>query len=181
MLALFAWGAWRAEVACRLRRGLTGIEHFHWALPLGVGAFIAWAVGVNRTLPWDRRVWLGIFLALVSGLCLLLAGSTMANLYKGGTLFFDKSWVNRLKDVTALVWLVFVPAFYAGIAEITGPGITWRRLALSEVLFVGAVTPCFVTEDLVEAIRSGLVIPPVVVALGILFCRPGKRRPEPPT
>ena len=172
--------AWRIEIALH-GPSQPWTRYFHWSLPVGVFLLTAWAVAANRSLGWARHAWLALFLALVSLLCSQTMGLALANLYRGGVLFFEKSWSRRLGDLALVASVMLTPLYYASLAWLIGLKAVWSRLPISLILFWAALPVGMLLTDLfcpqapvslAQTIKSGFSIPLVVVALGVLFLPP---------
>lgn len=172
--------AWQVEIALR-GPSEPWTRYFHWSLPVGVLLLTGWAVAVNPALGRARRAWLALFLVLVSLLCSQMMGLALANLYRGGVLFFEKTWSRRLGDLSLVASVMLIPLYYASLAWLVGLKTAWSRLAISLVLFWAALPVGMLLTDLlypqvpvslVQTIKSGFTIPLVVVALGALFLPP---------
>ena len=181
--ALASMAAWQVEMALR-GPNEPWTRYFHWSLPLGVLLLTGWAVAVNPALGRARRAWLALFLVLVSLLCSLLMGLAVNNLYRGGVLFFEKTWSRRLADLALVAAAMLIPVYYASLAWLVGLRTAWPRLAVSLGLFWSALPVGMLLADLlgpqgpaglVQAIKSGYGIPLVVAALGVLFLPPAEK------
>ena len=188
-VALVCAGAWRAEIEYHGWLGLTWIGYFHWAVPFGVGLFIFWVVFFNNTLTRSLKVIFAYALGGVGLVGVFAASWSLTILCDAGPRTFMRyvmvpSWERTMDSTIAVVWLVSVPVLLASVAHFAGLRMTWRRLALSELIWLGAplfgmlVIAVFFPHghaghpydpDFIHAIKTGFVIPPLIVALGILF------------
>jgi len=188
-VALVCAGTWRVEIEYHGWTGLLWIEYFHWAVPFGVGLFIFWAVFFNNTLTRSLKVLFAYALGGVALVGILATDWSLTTLCEDGPRAFIRyimvpSWERTMDSSLAIVWLVSVPVLLASVAHFAGLRMTWRRLALSELIWLASplfgmlVIVVFFLHghagqsygpDFIHAVKTGFVIPPLVVALGILF------------
>jgi len=188
-VALVCAGTWRAEIEYHGWGGLNWIGYWHWAVPFGVGLFIFWTVFFNNTLTRSLKVLFAYALGFVALVEILLTDWSLTILCDEGPRTFFRYvmvplWQRTMESAVAVMWLVSVPLWLASFAHFAGLRMTWRRLALSELLWLGAplfgmgIIAVFFPHghageqygpDFIHAIKTGFVIPPLVVALGILF------------
>ncbi len=189
-VALVCAGTWRAEIEYHDWSGLLWLGYFHWAAPIGVGLFIFWAVYFSDILSRLRKM---LFACALGGAGLIGIFASQWSLFilrdervpQAMIRYFTVlTWERILVAAIAVVWLVSVPVLLAVVAHLVGMRMTWRRLALSELIWLGAplfgmlVIAVFFPHghasqaygpDFIHAIKTGFIIPPLVVALGILF------------
>ena len=177
-IALVSMVIWRAEVYAHGWEGLRWIEYFHWAVPIGVGMFTLWAIAVQLSLSVLRRLALAVALVIASGLCYRGTKVAFAALYAFQTTLLLYPWQRALVVRSAHVWLLSAPVFFIGAAWAARVRPRWGRLAASYAIYLvsapAAMGLLWVTKhrggaDLIHTIKSGFVIPFLVVALGILF------------
>ncbi len=179
ILAVLSGVAWRAELEWRGGwAGLTWITYFHWAIPVCGLAFIAWVVGLKLVKHP------GMFAAALVGFFSL------------SFVFFDQAarlcysrWVVLPGLMEALLWATpvfwaMIPIFFGVICHVFGVRLGWWRLGISSALFVMSWPLAMVILDLtghrggadvIHALKSGFVIPLLIVSLGYpLLHRPTK-------
>jgi hypothetical protein len=192
-LALAAGLAWRAELEMRGGwPGLTWIGYFHFAIPVFVGAFIFWSTVVA---PVRRRAWFGCVLAALA--CVGAGASWLAIYLRNiggpnGLIFLinlgggpDGDFALGMRRFKMLFWLSYgvwplIPLSFCVCCRHFGVAVTWRRAALSAALFVASwplavavrwcvglvvVVPGY--HDLIHALKSGYVIPFLMLSLGL--------------
>jgi len=183
-VALVAGTAWRIEVERGDAADMWWISYFHWAVPVGCLLFVGWATAVSASLARVTRVTLALALVGVSfagmglaerSLRVLLAPFYVAQPLSG----WDLAWY-----VAAAVFLAAVPLLVAMVARFARLRVTWGRLIVSEAIWLasplaamGVIAVFFphghaghpYGPDFAHAIKTGFVVPPLVVSLGILF------------
>ena len=178
-IALLSAVIWRAEVEYHGWEGLTWIGYFHWAIPAGAVLFIGWVVAVNRQMSRFRRVGLAVVLAVGFVLCCQIAEWSLNYLenWRVRVQNYEEGWM-FIKLSLASVLLILFPHAAAGIAEAFGLRVTWHRFAISQLFYLASAPVAMLallmthhrTEvDFIHTIKSGFIIPFLVVALGILF------------
>lgn len=170
---------WRLEVEYHGWAGLTWLGYFHWAIPFGVALFVLWAALVSDARGPAGRAGLAASLALAA---VPLYGLTLWALSQrfitGPTAFVAQSpsWEPWL--ALAVLNLPVIPAAAALIARRFGIRPSWRRLLVAVGLWyagpVIAIALLRVTghrgaSDLIHTLKSGLVVPFLVGALGVIF------------
>lgn len=195
LLALASGVAWRAEL--ELRGGwqsLKWIGYFHWAVPVCVLAFIVWVVSCVRVQrPWLFAAVL-VWFASISHVALKIA----LPLYFGGGFYEmhamtilgfgnfnagqDRLWI--LWWGLPLFWFL-IPLAFCLFCRVFGAHITIARALASAVLFtVSWPFAIFVrgffedrgSPDLIHALKSGFVVPFLVLSLGLPLLRPATAR-----
>ena len=184
-IAVLSMVLWRVELYHHGWEGLTWVKYSHRAVPVGVGMFIVWVIVVNGWLELRRRILLTLALFFVSVFGYYRTGDALYLLFYRGASLFVPTWAQICLRSAAVAWLGLVPVLCAGVGWVGGVRPTWRRVIASEVVYLlsapVAMGLLWVTQhrggaDFVHTIKSGFVIPFLVVALGILFL---PRRPTP--
>ncbi|WP_395733573.1 hypothetical protein [Prosthecobacter sp.] len=180
LLALISGVAWRAELELRGGwAGLTWIGYFHWSIPASVFAFLVWVMCVTRVhRPLIFAVSLLVFSMLAFELLKYLIHSC----------FFIRYWsapdsLLDLRIVRGVIFLLFWPllplAFCAlcrgyGVPIKVGPALASAALcSLSWPLasFVRSFIEQRGGQDFIHALKSGFVIPLLILSLGLpLLC-----------
>ena len=197
LVGLAAAGVWRAEVEYHGWEGLIWTSYFHWSLPVGVGMFIAWVLIVNRRLSAARIVLLGLGLFVVTVLFYGAVGQSFLILYprfpmvifyyaeftRWGFILQQVLDHEASRMIVAGSWVPLAPLAYFGLGWLVGIRPGWHRFLVAESIFLAGV-PCSIAvlimtrpleADLIHTIKTGIVIPFLVVGLGALFL-PGGRR-----
>jgi len=186
LLAVASGVAWRAEL--QLRSGwasLAWLEFFHWAVPVSVAAFIAWAACfavVRRRLLFVAALigfaGLGHTAAEVALRLFFIAGPSagfaIASL-GGGDFGAGVSRFEMLRWAAIVVWPL-IPLSFCLLCHLFGAHITLSAVLSSAALFtISWPLAVFVrgffehhgSPDLIHALKSGFVIPFLVVSLGL--------------
>lgn len=190
LLALCSGVAWRAEL--ELRSGwasLAWLGYFHWAVPICAFAFLVWVVCVARVRrPFAFASCLLVFsvaayfaVDFVSHLFFAAGPSGMRTVFflGGGDLDagFRRLWILPL--AVPLFW-VLLPLVFCGICRGFGVPITVRAALLSAAFFIVSwPLAIFIrsffeqrgSADLIHALKSGFLVPFLVVSLGLPLLR----------
>lgn len=170
--------AWRAELEWRGGwAGLTWITYFHWAIPVCGLAFVSWVVRVTRVQrPSTLAVSLVVFFSLSYVVFYQL------NLHMS-------RWVVLPGLMQWMVWSIpvfwaLLPLAFGLICRASGASVRISSMLASCVLFVlswplSIFVRSFFEErgspDTVHALKSGFVIPFLIVVLGFpLLRRPSR-------
>jgi hypothetical protein len=183
-VALAATVAWRVEVESGDEAGRWWVTYTHWAMPTGCLLFVGWAAVVSASLARVSRVTLGLTLLAVMFVGLGVAEWGIRALYAPFLTGQSAAGWALVECIAAAGFLATVPLLVAIVARLARLPITWGRVALSEVLWlaspllaVAAVSILYVPDpvgqpfglDFAHAIKTGFIVPPLVVSLGILF------------
>jgi len=190
VLALSAGIAWRAELEFRSGwASLAWIGYFHWAVPICAFAFLLWVVCVARV----RRLFSFASTLLVFAIAAYLAVDFAFHLYfaagpsgmgtvafLGGGDFevgFRRLWI--LPWAAPLLWAL-PPLVFCAICCCFGVPITIRAALASAALFVlswpfSIFVRSFFEQrgspDAIHALKSGFVVPFLIISLGIPLLR----------
>lgn len=178
VVALLAAVAWRAEVEWHGWGGLVWIGYFHWAIPAGALLFAGWLYRFARA----RRP---AALALVS---LALAALAYVTLYDALLVIYTRWPIERgrwlLAGIQALAAIGLYPAALWLAARRCGAPVRGVACAVAFQLWVLAPAAAGLVLDLADhiggsdwlhAIKSGVVIPLLLVALGLPLVWPEGR------
>jgi len=190
LLALSSCIAWRAELELRGGwAGLAWIGYFHWAVPICTFAFFLWVLWVARVrqpFPFAFSLLafcVAAYLAVdfVFHLYFVSGPSALVTVAFFGSDDFDagfrRLWI--LLFAVPLFWAL-LPLAFCGLCRGFGVPITTRAALSSAVLFVVSwPLAIFVrtffeqrgAADLIHALKSGFVIPFLVVSLGVPLLR----------
>ena len=182
VIAVISGFIWRAEL--ELTTGwasLDWISHFHWAVPAGVLAFIIWVLFVTRVLRpgvFAAALFVHAFLAYfaVSRLLLFSFGRIII-------LFDDEknSALHQLavEKLVSFLLIVLVPLTFSILCRFFGVRVRLQPVISSAVLFMLswplAAFTFFIIEhrelDPIHALKSGYVIPMLILSLGLPVLR----------
>lgn len=171
-VAVLAGIGWRLEVDWRGWGGVYWVSYFHWAVPAGAILFAAW-LGVYGGA--QRRVQLAVGSLIVAGVAYTVLFWSLIALFSrwmparldiwlalglgGGTfwLYPIALWVlGRRCGAPIRVWPCALALALWGVA------VPLAIAVLHMVAHIGGA-------DFLHAIKSGVVIPPLLVALGLPF------------
>lgn len=169
VLAVLSGVAWRVEVEAHGWVGLTWAGYFHWAVPAAIVAFLAWvAWSIDAPTPRHRLAAVGALAAYAAA----AAPATELSLRLAFSRYPNASGL----ELPLLAWWLLAPTTVAGLLVLCRAAPGWRRWAASQALFVAAVPfACALIEvlpqhgehDLLHTLKSGLLVPPLVLALGV--------------
>jgi glucan phosphoethanolaminetransferase (alkaline phosphatase superfamily) len=188
-VALFCGVAWRVELEWRW--GWATLEwawQYYWAFLIGAVCFTSWAIAVAQPL---KRWRFGLAMMALFALTLEVFWILLQSLFT--------RWLGPPPDnIRQFIWLsaCLTPVLWAGVPLILGWICRWHGIRihfglhiLSSILFVVswpfAVWLLDIVDhqggaDLIHALKSGFVIPLLVISLGFpLLCarRPGGKSP----
>lgn len=178
ILALLAGALWRLEIEWRGWEGLAWTEYFHLAVPAAVAAFLAWTWFFLDVPSPRRRAAIVAALALFAAITVPLTESSLRTAFN--RFFFASSLPWPL-----LFWWLLTPSLVVGILRAFRVPVEARRWVLGQALFVAAwplaatviqVLPQHGHTDAIHALKSGLVVPFFVLALGITIPTRNDRR-----
>ncbi len=169
---------WRAEVEYHGWEGLRWIGYFHLAIPAGAILFVAWVMVVNGGLSRTRRIAMAIALGVTMTFVYAVTRWSMSQIYGRSAIPYIPGPVERTVKELAYLWFYLMPFCFAALAHTFGLRVTfWRFTSVCLVfaasvpvsVFLLAVTEHPGAPDFIHTIKSGFIIPFLVVAFGILF------------
>jgi len=185
-LALVAFidaGLWRLELEWHGWDGLAWIDWFHAAVPAGIALFLGWVLLV-APLALRGRLRLAVMLAVAAAVLGTLAAWSLRLGFATGSRALPLATMSPvLHTVLRITWLpvlLSAPIATCVIARSAGLRVTLLHAGISIALFCAAlpisrallvVTTHRGGSDAVHALKSGFVIPWLVIALGIPFLR----------
>lgn len=191
ILAIASGLAWRAEL--ELRSGWAGpawLFYFHWAVPVCVLGFISWAVWFTQVQHTYWFVTSLLVFAFLSYLAIeMLLGfylsptSTCVNsltFLLFGDLNIHFRWLWIFPWVELFLWIL-IPLAFCAILRGFGIRVGVSTALTSAGLFVASWPLAIIIRsffdqrggsDMIHALKSGFVIPFLVVALGIPLLQP---------
>lgn len=175
--------AWRVEIEWHGWTGLIWLRYFHLALPFGVLLFIGWAIFWCDVQPRRRQALFGISLVATG---VILSFLTVIVLHyhflTGPSAFVTMLSLGEIKFALLggslyIVW-PFVPTVAWIVLKLYNTNTRIMSLLLSIVVFVCAF-PVAISilamldhrggTDMIHAIKSGIIIPWLIIALGIPY------------
>jgi hypothetical protein len=185
-IALAGGVGWRAELECRGGwAGLAWLGYFHWSVPIFVGAFVLWAAvfaSVKNRVAFVVTLTafsVGAYFITDIALRFFFGGgpSAMITVFNlGGGDFHSGFRRFRILHLAApVVWPV-IPFLFCLLCRLFGAPITISRALCSAVLFTiswplavffRAIFEQRGGSDLIHALKSGFVVPFLIVSLGI--------------
>lgn len=193
LLAILAGVLWRAEVELHGWAGLAWLTYFHVAIPISVGLFIAWAAWAAPVSGWRRRAGVAAALCVVAPPGYLATSTALSMAFASGpsAMFLLMSLPPAAVVVPMILGLLAAPLLAVQlVARLSGAAVGWGRVAaalsLAAVAWPAAIVLLRLLDhrggaDLLHALKSGLVVPPVVVAFGLAFLAPRRERATRPT
>jgi len=197
-VSLAAAGLWRAEVEWHGWGGLTWLGYFHWAVPISAGVFIAWIAVFCGVRPWWKRMAL-IAVEILFAVAALWAGKATMWWYFGNGPFFDYSspfgrvyfqplgpWNVVLPGFLLFIVYPLVPLLGCAIARAFGACRTWKHWLVSNAVFLAAYPVAYAAMGLtrfgwdldasIHTIKTGFIVPLLIVGLGAAFLPLSGRR-----
>jgi hypothetical protein len=184
VVALAAAAAWRVEIEYGDVAGQWWVTYTHWAVPGGCLLFVCWATVVPMSLARVSRVTLGLALVAVMFVGLGLADLSLRWLFEPLRTGQPPAGWDMAASAAGAAFLASVPLLVAVVARLARLPVSWRRLIAAEAIWLAApvlaaaAVPLIMTPDPAEqlygldfahAIKTGLIVPPLVISLGIVF------------
>jgi len=174
-VATVATAVWRAEVLAHPQGGWDFVAYTHLAVPLGIGLFIAWLAVVAPVPTLARRM--GLVAVTVMGAAIWYPLLRFAMLAPYSWLMFDSSVTLRIKLYSVYVLMPLTPVLFAWLLWCFGAKPKASQLVVSVLIYVAAVPTSAgllrlfhyeIERYLVDAVKTGLIIPFLIVGLGVL-------------
>ena len=171
-VALLAAVGWRGEVEHHGWGGLTWLTYFHWAIPLGAALFAGWLALFGGA---RRRLFLAAGALILAALAYWLLYGALMTIYSRWPPPPAQVWFNVGLALTTLVGFpsgVWLLGRRCGAAIRLGPCLLALGCWLGAVplAMLGLeVTHHIGGADFLHTIKSGFVIPPLLIALGLPF------------
>jgi hypothetical protein len=178
-VSLLAAVLWRAEVEIHGWHGLIWLSYFHWAVPAGILMFAAWLALFSAIHPLGRRIAFAITFVAFAAVAYLIAYSSITTFYSrvlGPLSMFP--WWFRMWYFSIFVIFPLVPIVFLLLARFFCAHITVWRSALSLGVYTSAFPIAILLlhmvahkgqPDFLHAIKSGFVIPLLILSFGIPF------------
>jgi hypothetical protein len=178
-VSLFAAVVWRVEVEIHGWHGLVWLSYFHWAVPTGILMFAAWLAVFSVIRPLRRRITFAITFVAFAAMAYLIAYSSITTFYSrvmGPLSVFP--WWFRIWYFSFFIIFPLVPIVFLLIARFFCAHITIWRSALSLGLYACSFPIAILLlrlvahkgqSDFLHAIKSGFVIPFLILSFGIPF------------
>lgn len=172
---------WRLEIEYYGWEGLIWVTYFHYAVPLGLLIFIIWA-NLNLTLTINKRIWLNVIGLIFGVVSFYFIESSLSLTFVGGpSALFLMSLPTWKLYTLVFAHLVLIPFLAIGsfiLLKLFKQPVSWLKLAIAIVVMVIAV-PCSIwilelmehkgSHDIIHTLKSGMVIPFIVFAVGLVF------------
>ncbi|WP_397383335.1 hypothetical protein [Prosthecobacter sp.] len=180
LIALLSGVAWRAEL--ELRTGwasLDWIGQFHWAIPAGVFAFILWVLSVTRVQrPWAFAATLLVY----STAAYFTVGRLLMTAFGRWMPFGDNDQHSMATEkLVSFLLIVLVPITFSILCRLFGIRVRLLPVLASAILFMLswplAAYAFYIVEqrgmpgDPIHALKSGYVIPLLILSLGLPVLR----------
>lgn len=183
LIALLSGIAWRAEL--ELRTGwasLQWIGQFHWAIPVGVLAFILWVLSVTRV----QRLWaFATVLMFYSVGAYVIMDCLLKTAFGRVIVLGDEGMdaiVRRIatEKLVCFLLIALLPLSFALLCRLFGVRVRLLPVLASAILFMLswplATYAFFYLEnhgdpDFIHALKSGYVIPLLILSLGLPLLR----------
>ncbi len=180
LIALLSGIAWRAEL--ELTTGwasLKWIGQFHWAIPAGVLAFILWVLSVTRV---PRRWAFAAFLMFYSVGAYVIVERLLLTAFGRWMPFGDNDQHSMATEkLVSFLLIVLVPLTFSILCRLFGVRVRLLPVLASAILFIlswplAAYAFYFVEQrgmpgDPIHALKSGYVIPLLILSLGLPVLR----------
>ena len=186
---------WYLEVICHGWDGLKWISYFHWALPIGVGSFVLWALWAGPFQDTKQRIKFVVLAFVLAPVFYVISQNALHLMFGGPSAFLlwlslmcwlPEALVNLFVTIpwslqaTLVSWGVLIPIMLAQSLRLVGMRIRMRTQLIATLLFcsdypVGLMLLwCFGAKqiDTIHTIKSGTAIPMMVIGLGSLFLLP---------
>lgn len=182
-MGLLCGGLWRAEVAWHGWTGLAWLGYYHLAVPISVILFLVWLAAFSSATPaWKKVVFLASAVLVAVVLHVVVPFALYFHFVCGPT-SMPALLINgpdRMSALGRIIYFVYpgVPVVAWGIARLFGVRASLGRLALSVGVFLLAqpvarlaleLTGHVGGSDSIHAIKSGFIVPLLVMGLGIIF------------
>lgn len=192
IIALLAGIGWRAEL--ELRTGwasLDWISQFHWAVPAGVLAFILWVLSVTRVKS-PAAFAAALLLYSIAGH--VVVESLLKAAFGRWIILSDDAETSLVRQMytqklTYFLLLILVPFTFSLLCRLFGVRVRILPVLVSAVLFMLswliAAYGFFYLEghgdaDLIHALKSGYIIPILILSLGLPVLRARRDTALPP-
>ena len=179
-LAIAAAFAWRLEIELRGWDGLQWLGYFHISVPFGIGAFLSWVALFSRNEGWKpviaAALWatLSSYILAVAAYFYFIEGPrALALVLQWGESGFRRFLVART-IVMPILWISAAVVIYriygnwyriSRITWLTGIGLWMGSWPLG--LAIISIIPERGSADLIHALKTGWIIPFLVIAAGL--------------
>ncbi|MBL7220281.1 MAG: hypothetical protein ISS69_09220 [Phycisphaerae bacterium] len=184
---------WRVELELHGWDGLIWIGYFHWAIPVGAVLFLGWLFSFSPIVGKIRR---GAFVLTTAIVSIIWFQVVMFALYyhfnTGPSAFVevlslgDKTYTLYANTIHAVV--PATPLIFAGLLCVFGLTPKAKDLTLGVLVYILACPVSIVIlavldhrggVDAIHTIKSGVIIPFLVIGLGILVPKKEKGQHSP--
>lgn len=169
---------WRVEVEYHGWEGLIWVSYFHWAIPCGVLLFATWLCFFCGVKPFKKRVLFVSIFILFSAVSYVLTYDSVTVYYSGWIGLIELPWWYWIRLYLIYLIVPSVSILFLVISRLFSDSVTLRRSVLSlsvyALAFPVAILLLEITQhrgrpDVLHAIKSGFVIPFLILSLGIPF------------
>ncbi|MBD3219872.1 hypothetical protein GF314_01400 [bacterium] len=196
IVAVASAALWRLEVEHHGWVGLTWIGYEHRAIPVGIALFLGWLAFFCGVRPWWKRALFLVTLVVAAVLLEPLVEAALRSHFVYGPMEFLYAveygvGTYRALDRWCYALLAALPLLLLDIAHRFGVRPSWRRGLAGFGVYVASLPVAILAleltdhvgaADAIHALKSGFVIPMLVVGLGVPFvpsgtpcARPGDR------
>lgn len=179
---LLAGVAWRVELEWHGWAGLDWLGYFHWAIPFGFALFFGWLFLYLPVPGRGCRLMVVLGMAIVSFAWFQLVEFALVYYFNGGPgafveLIFLGEARYRLYANMIYVVIPLTPLLFALLLVLSGAGTRLGRIGLALAIYMSAcpvsiavleIIPQLAPADAIHTIKSGVIIPLLVIGLGIL-------------
>jgi hypothetical protein len=172
---------WRLEIEYHGWAGLDWIGYYHWAVPISVTAFILWALRYCEIEPRARLVKFAIVLLLLA----VVLGSATQIILWDYFILGPRAILFGRREFGPSIFVLYplVPLIVWFVSKLFGQRGSLVRGLLSLSVFLAAFPLALLLlsitgareVDAIHTIKSGFIVPWLVIGLGVLFVPSGRR------
>lgn len=180
---------WHLEVLYHGWQGLNWLRYFHWALPISTVLFCGWLLLILDIQPIKRRAWFVFIAGVYSVIIYIISYYFMAFAYtRGPQALFLLVEFGVFYLVSRYLFLLLPGIIVAGSYLITRffiKELSIRKFAISIVFFYlaiplsililiyfqGSIYDYPIQADFIHAIKTGIIIPFIIFALGYPYLK----------
>lgn len=175
LFSVVAMVIWRYEIDYHGWNSLAWIHYFHWAIPVGGALFVVW---LFVYLPLNKPYKLSFTIATAIAMVPLywLAKDALEGAYAQRWYFGEPGLDYYFQRFAIIPCYVGIPLLFWGAAKWAGVQVNWvGRTAGAVCYFGGPLLSVVLLEfmqhrgsaDFIHAIKSGYLIPFVILGLGL--------------
>jgi len=176
-IALIVAFIWRLEVDRHGWDGLVWTSYFHWSIPIGILLFTAWLAVFCSVQPIGHRIAFLFSFLIFSAAAYLLFSNSIIEFYSLVLFPFRWDWF-WLWHFSIFIIFPLLPWLSFALARLFRAPLTLKGMGLSFLLYLLAFPLAIMllkllyqerNADELQAIKSGFVIPFLVVSYGLPF------------